>query len=123
MITLPKTAAREEEEEKRCKEEEDIIVVAQDNTGGPRVYKLEKKMAKRKQGAEEDRCEEEFRELAPCRQATRIASQVAANANGSERAIKTHFVPVLQATDCTRQERRKTNGRTDGRTHREDELN
>ncbi|CAK9880018.1 unnamed protein product [Sphagnum jensenii] len=46
MITLPKTAAREEEEEKRCKEKEDIIVVAQDNTGGPRVYKLEKKWHK-----------------------------------------------------------------------------
>jgi len=39
MITLPKTAAHEEEE-KRSKEKEDIIVVAQDNTGGPRVYKL-----------------------------------------------------------------------------------
>lgn len=48
MITLPKTAAREEEEEEetRCKEKEDIIVVAQDNTGGPRVYKLEKKWHK-----------------------------------------------------------------------------
>ncbi len=34
---------------------------------------------------------------------------------GASEQRKTHFVPELQATDCTRQERRKTNER-DGRT-------
>jgi hypothetical protein len=98
MIKLPKTAAREEEK-KRCKEKEDIIVVAQDNTRGPRVYKLEKKCQRENKEQKKDRCEEEFRELPPCKQATRIASQVAANANGSERASKKNTLRSGIASD------------------------
>ncbi|CAM6059093.1 unnamed protein product [Sphagnum tenellum] len=115
MITLPKTAAREEEE-KRCKEKEHIIVVAQDNTGGPRVQKLGKKNSiektRRKKGS--------VRGGIPRTRALqasnpdRIKSRCKCKwERATERARKTHFVPVLQATDCTRQERRKTNERTD----------
>jgi hypothetical protein len=116
MIKLPKTAAREEEK-KRCKEKEDIIVVAQDNTGGPRVYKLEKKWQRENKeqkriGARRNSENSRPAGKRPGSHHKSLQMQMGA----SERPRKTHFVPVLQATDCTRQERRKTNGRTDGRT-------